>query len=175
VLVECADHVDPTDDLVAALGAAADDAVVAVDPGPRAHLLSFRDRITEAINVAGGGMPPFKLDVAVPIRALDELVAVARRAAADDRCDLIVFGHLAEGNLHLNHLGARDTAAIADTVLRAVAASGGTISAEHGIGIAKTAWLHLVRTPGDLAAQAAIKAALDPAGILNPGVLRPSS
>ncbi len=56
-----------------------------------------------------------------------------------------------------------------------VADLGGTISAEHGVGIAKTRWLHLVRTPGELAAQHAIKHALDPNGILNPGVLDPSA
>jgi FAD/FMN-containing dehydrogenase len=106
--------------------------------------------------------------------SLGDLLATARRAAADDGCRLVAFGHLAEGNLHLNYLGARDTDAIADTVLHAVANRGGTISAEHGIGVAKTRWLHLIRSPGDLAALAAIKSALDPAGILNPGVLLPT-
>jgi FAD/FMN-containing dehydrogenase len=174
LLVECAGHVDPTSDLVAALGDIAGDSAVAVDPLQRAHLIAFRDRITEAMNQASaGGVPPFKLDVAVPLGALEELAAVARRAAADDGCRLIAFGHLAEGNLHLNHLGARDPATIAATVLSAVADLGGTISAEHGIGIAKTPWLHLVRSSADLGAQAAVRAALDPAGILNPGVLAP--
>ena len=50
---------------------------------------------------------------------------------------------------------------------------GGTISAEHGIGIAKTPWLHLVRNAGELESLASIKRALDPHGILNPGVLDP--
>ncbi len=48
---------------------------------------------------------------------------------------------------------------------------GGTISAEHGIGVAKTPWLHLIRTSTELAAQAAIRRALDPQGLLNQGVL----
>jgi FAD/FMN-containing dehydrogenase len=52
-----------------------------------------------------------------------------------------------------------------------VADYGGSISAEHGIGRAKTAWLGLSRTPAEIAAFRAIKGALDPAGILNPGVL----
>ena len=85
------------------------------------------------------------------------------------------FGHLAEGNLHLNYLGVPDGAAIADDVLAAVAGLGGTISAEHGVGVAKTPWLHLIRTDGDLAAQRAVKASLDPLGILNPGVLERSN
>ena len=62
---------------------------------------------------------------------------------------------------------------IADAVMPVVAELGGTISAEHGVGIAKTRWLHLIRNEGELAAQRAIKHALDPAGILNPGVLDP--
>jgi FAD/FMN-containing dehydrogenase len=145
---------------------------VATEPSRRDHLVAHRDRITEAINLAAaGGPPPFKLDVAVPLGALEELLAVARLAADRDGCRLIAFGHLAEGNLHLNHLGVQDAASLGDTVLQAVADLGGTISAEHGIGVAKTRWLHLVRSPGDLHAQAAIRAALDPTGMLNPGVL----
>ena len=62
---------------------------------------------------------------------------------------------------------------LADDVLSAVAAMGGTISAEHGVGVAKSPWLHLVRSPAELAVLAAVKRALDPNGILNPGVLTP--
>ena len=58
-------------------------------------------------------------------------------------------------------------------MLEAVAELGGSISAEHGIGTAKTRWLHLTRSPGEITAMRAIKAALDPAGILNPHVLLP--
>jgi FAD/FMN-containing dehydrogenase len=107
----------------------------------------------------------------VPLGAIDQLLDVAERAATNDGARLIPFGHLAEGNLHLNHLGVRNPDALAEVVLTAVAGLGGTISAEHGIGIAKTRWLHLIRSPADLAAQRAIKHALDPRGILNPGVL----
>ncbi len=60
-------------------------------------------------------------------------------------------------------------------MLPLVADLGGTISAEHGVGVAKTRWLHLVRSPGELDALAAIRRALDPTGILNPGVLDASS
>jgi FAD/FMN-containing dehydrogenase len=60
-----------------------------------------------------------------------------------------------------------------DLVLRRVAAMGGSISAEHGIGRAKVRWLHLNRTPSELAAMRRLKLALDPLGILNPGALLP--
>ncbi len=62
-----------------------------------------------------------------------------------------------------------------DAVLRLVARFGGSISAEHGIGRAKVPWLHLSRSSAELAAMAALKRALDPAGILNPGVLLPAA
>ena len=174
VVVECAAHHDPTDELLAVL---ADvevlDSALATDPGPRDALLDVRDRITESIAAASTdiGTPTFKLDVAVPLPRLAELLALAREAALDDGCRLIPFGHLAEGNVHLNHLGANDPERIAGRVLDGVAELGGTISAEHGIGVAKARYLGLIRTGGDLRAQRAIKAALDPAGILNPGVL----
>jgi FAD/FMN-containing dehydrogenase len=58
-----------------------------------------------------------------------------------------------------------------DAVLRLVVSSGGSISAEHGIGTAKRRWLHLQRSEAELDAFRAIKAALDPNGILNPHVL----
>lgn len=175
VIVECAAHVDPTDELATVLASATGvtDTAVATDPARRDHLVRFRDRMTEAIAAQAGadGTPTFKLDVAVPLHALGALLDVAERAADRDGATLIAFGHLAEGNLHLNHLHATDTTLLADTVLAEVARLGGTISAEHGIGVAKAAWLPLIRSDGDLAAQRSIRAALDPRGIMNPGVL----
>ena len=179
MMIDCADHVDPSPVLLDAISDAPGivDAAVTTDAPRRDDLLQFRDRITEAISAAATatGRPTFKLDVAVPVPSLQELLTVAQRAADADRARLIQFGHLAEGNLHLNYLGATNTERIADTVLNAVADLGGTISAEHGVGIAKTRWLHLVRGPGDLAAQRSIRQALDPHTILNPGVLDPEA
>lgn len=177
LFIECAGHRDPTDDLLAALATAegVTDTAVATDRTGRDALVQFRDRITEAIAAEATriGIPTYKLDVAVPIAAVARLIEEAERAAADTSSRLVPFGHLAEGNLHLNYLGAPDGAAIAAAVLPRVARLGGTISAEHGVGVAKMPWLHLVRTGGELDAQTAIKRALDPHGILNPGVLAP--
>ena len=68
-------------------------------------------------------------------------------------------------------LDADDAHAVSDAVLRYVASLGGSISAEHGVGRAKTQWLALSRSPAELAAMWSIKAALDPDGRLNPGVI----
>jgi FAD/FMN-containing dehydrogenase len=85
---------------------------------------------------------------------------------------VVCFGHLGDGNLHVNIVGPpRDDFEVDDAVLTLVAAMGGSISAEHGIGIAKRAALERSASSADIAAMRAIKRALDPRGILNPGVL----
>ncbi|MGE5211582.1 MAG: FAD-binding oxidoreductase [Acidobacteriota bacterium] len=175
VVIECADHVDPTADLHAVLADVAGVAATAIatDGARRGRLLAFRDRITDSIATAAteSGTPTYKLDVAVPVGSLERLLDVARAAADRHGARLIPFGHLAEGNVHLNFLDATDPDGIAGDVLPIVAELGGTISAEHGVGIAKTKWLHLVRSPGELDALRSIRRALDPTGTLNPGVL----
>lgn len=179
LMIECADHRDPTDDLMEVIADAGGviDTAVATDAGLRDQLVQWRDRITEAIGAEAAriGQPVFKLDVAVPLRSIGDLLSIARAAAQRYDATLVPFGHLAEGNLHLNYLRVTHGDAIADEVLPAVAEMGGTISAEHGVGVAKTRWLHLVRTDRDLDAQRAVKTALDPLGILNPGVLDPTA
>ena len=155
-------------------------AAVAMDAAGRAALWAYRERHTEAISTVG---IPHKMDVAVPLariaafRAeLDQAVAAAVNgtggAAAAPR--VFVFGHIGAGNLHVNVLGPDPADGTVDeTVMRLAAAHGGTISAEHGIGRAKAALLHLSRSPAEIAAMRAIKAALDPGDLLNPGVLLP--
>jgi FAD/FMN-containing dehydrogenase len=157
-----------------------DDAAVAVDQAGSAALRAYRERHTEAISAAG---IPHKLDIAVPVTrlaalrgALDDAVrsAAIRSGAARSGAELrtIVFGHIAAGNLHVNVLGpdpADDS--VDEAVLTLAAAHGGTISAEHGIGRAKVRWLGLNRSPEEMAAMRAVKTALDPSGLLNPGVL----
>ena len=87
---------------------------------------------------------------------------------------MIVFGHVGVGNLHVNVLGPDPADMQVDAaVARLAAAHGGSVAAEHGVGRAKTDWLAWTRSPGELAAMRAIKRALDPNGLLNPGVLLP--
>jgi FAD/FMN-containing dehydrogenase len=173
LLLECAGRTDPTDQLVEAAGELEGllDATVASDAAGQRALWAYREQHTEAINAAG---VPVKLDVSVPPAALPELVDglehAVREVAPGGR--LVVFGHLNEGNLHVNVLGAGSSGdAVTDRVLHLVAGLGGSISSEHGVGRAKVAWLHLSRSETELAAMRAIKCALDPSGLLNPGVL----
>ena len=84
-----------------------------------------------------------------------------------------VWGHLAEGNLHVNVLGATPDDPVDQAVLRLAASYGGSIAAEHGVGVAKADLLHLTRSEAEIAAMRAVKRALDPDGLLNPGVVLP--
>ncbi len=175
VIVECAAAADPTEELADALEAGGvEDAVVADDSASRTRLWRLREAHTEAINAAG---VPHKLDVGVPLARLAEFLGevpgVVEAAAPGART--ILFGHLGDGNVHVNVLGPPpEDEAVEEAVLRLVARLGGTISAEHGVGIVKARWLGLVRTPGEIAAMAAIKDALDPGAMMNPGVGLPS-
>jgi FAD/FMN-containing dehydrogenase len=117
---------------------------------------------------------PVKLDVSVPLRELaglvDDLPGTVAAAAPGAR--VFIFGHLGEGNLHVNVLGAGDNAEpVSEAVLHLVAAKNGSISSEHGVGRAKARWLSLSRSETEIAAMRRVKHALDPVGTLNPGVL----
>lgn len=173
LLIECAGPADPAPALAAALASLADpDAVLlAADRPGRDRLWAYRERHTEAISAEG---IPHKLDVTLPGPQLPAFEREVRRrlAALHPGARPILFGHAGDGNLHVNILGvAPDDDRPDATVLQLVAELGGSISAEHGIGVAKKPWLHMTRGPADIHAMRAIKNALDPAGILNPGVI----
>lgn len=173
LVVEAAGIGDPTQALQQGLDAVGpfDDAAVAVDAARRAELWRYREAHTEAINACG---VPHKLDVTLPPRALAAFVEAvpslvrSLRPMAETWC----FGHIADGNIHVNVTGVDPgDDAIDDLVLTEVITRGGSISSEHGIGVAKRPWLVADRGEDTVATYAAIKSALDPDGICNPGVL----
>ena len=160
-------------------GAAGDLATLAADwpaavgtgAAERARRGASRERHPEAAGFLG---VPLKLDVSVPaaqwVRLASEVAGVV--AAADPGAQVISYGHIADGNLHVNLVPAAPAdGRHEDAVFSFVASLGGSISAEHGIGALKARWLPLVRSPAELALFARLRNALDPAGTLNPHVL----
>jgi FAD/FMN-containing dehydrogenase len=177
LLVECARQSGGTDPLVAELAIAVAavpeirDSAVATDEHMRDQFWRYREAHAEAINAQG---IPHKLDVTLPFDRLPEFEAGVRELVVSvaPGARVILFGHIGDGNLHVNVLGpAPDDTEADDAVLDLVVALGGSISAEHGIGVAKRDALARSRPAAELAAMRAIKQALDPHGVLNPGVL----
>ena len=164
-----ADGPGALDDLAAVAGD--HPAAVAQSAADRARLWAYRERHPDAAGFLG---VPLKLDVAVPAARWVELAAGVAGvvAGADPGATVITFGHVADGNVHVNIVpAAPPDGRHEDAVFSFVASLGGSISAEHGIGALKARWLPLARSAAERALFARIRGALDPAGILNPHVL----
>ena len=158
------------------------DAVVAKSAAQRDALWFLREHIPEAQTRAGASI---KHDVSLPVARLAEFVSTAgaELAALAPGARVVGYGHVGDGNLHFNLSPAASAARgsaeerafleLAPRVHRAihdlVAALGGSFSAEHGIGRLKTGELERYEDPVALEVMHAVKAALDPAGIMNPG------
>ena len=177
LLVECAGAdeivIDELGQCLADYGLADDAMAVAADRTGRDRLWALRERHTEVVNRLG---VPHKLDISLPRASLAPFVPAVTHAVAATApgAALVVWGHAGDGNLHVNVVGPpADDLSVDDAVFRLVTDLGGSISAEHGIGRAKVPWLHLTRSEADIGAMRAIKRALDPAGLFNPGVLLP--
>ncbi len=156
--------------------AGAAEVLLAQTPGQRAKVWETRRLVSPSLRA----LRPFKMseDVAVPRGRMLELVRAVRRLGQSLGLETAVYGHAGDGNLHVNLLfasrddGAKVEAALAGVVAAAVQL-GGTITGEHGVGLAKKRFLSLEQSPALVAAQRRIKAALDPDGILNPGKIFP--
>jgi FAD/FMN-containing dehydrogenase len=149
------------------------DATIAASEEQARRLWQIREAIVEGLRRAG---PTAKHDVAVPVSAVPEFLerglALCRRLLPGGTP--VPFGHLGDGNIHFNvSLPAGTPAAAAERlsheVHALVAAMGGSISAEHGIGQLRRAELQRHKSPVELALMRKVKAALDPQGIMNPG------
>jgi FAD/FMN-containing dehydrogenase len=155
----------------------AQDAVVATSIAQSRALWAIREHIPLAQAAAGKNI---KHDISVPISRIADFIDAtdARLQAAYPGVQVVCFGHLGDGNLHYNVAPPEgvlhdDFLAQQDPVNRivhdSVAAHGGSISAEHGIGALKRDELPRYKSPVELNLMRAIKAALDPLGIMNPG------
>lgn len=139
----------------------APDAAAVVDR----RLWAYRERITESISRTG---VPLKLDVAVPAARIDEFAAGVAGLGIDGA--VYLYGHLAEGNFHVNVVGPGDPGRTTDRILGLVTEMGGVVASEHGIGVAKAEWWRRSTDQAMIDAGRRIKQALDPAGLMNPRV-----
>ncbi len=157
-----------------------DDAVIAQNEAQRQALWAVREQIPEANRLIGSVSSH---DISIPISEIPEFIrrgaeVVAKLGPFRVNC----FGHLGDGNLHYNvfpPLGqdradyAGQSAAVKRAVHDLVHSFGGSVSAEHGIGRLKPEDLQRYGDPARLQAMRAIKVALDPQGIMNPGAVLP--
>lgn len=165
-----------------ALGAAlaegaAQDAVVAGSAAQSRGLWDLREHIPLAQAADGKNI---KHDISLPVSSIGDFIAATepQLQAAFPGCQLVCFGHLGDGNLHFNVAPPPGVAnedflhsqeAVNRVVHDSVARFGGSISAEHGIGALKRDELARYKSPVELTLMRAIKAALDPLGLMNPG------
>ncbi|NNG25430.1 FAD-binding oxidoreductase [Telluria aromaticivorans] len=164
------------------IGAALDagialDAVLATSGAQSLGLWQLREHIPLAQAAAGKNI---KHDISLPVSNIPAFIEQTGAAlqAAFPGCQLVCFGHLGDGNLHYNlappeGLGHDSFLAHQESVNRivhdSVAAFGGSISAEHGVGALKRDELPRYKSAVELDMMRAVKAALDPLGIMNPG------
>ncbi|TXH64247.1 MAG: FAD-binding protein [Thermomonas sp.] len=183
LLIEADGSHEALPDLLAALAAAAEgegllDLDVATDGIARDRLWAARRALSPALRSIAPGK--INEDVVVPVSRIPELVAGVEALADAFALVIVCFGHAGNGNLHVNILYHPDDA---DEAARAQAAVprvfeltlslGGALSGEHGIGLSKRGFMARAFDPATLEAMRAIKQALDPDGILNPGKLLP--
>ncbi len=157
------------------------DAVSAESSAARSRFWSYREGISESLSM---GHVIQKYDVSLPPRSLEGFMRdVHGRLSADGRSlRAAIFGHLGDGNLHVNVVAPpsmneaefrRACPGLDADILGLVRDAGGSISAEHGIGLLKRSHLHLSRSPGEIALMRELKRLFDPRGILNPGKVLP--
>jgi glycolate oxidase len=155
-------------------GAGAIDVAVSDDPDESAMLMEARRLALPALEQLGDWMLD---DVCVPRARIVDLIVAVEEVAASTGLTIGVFGHAGDGNLHPTIIFDRDdaasTAAARDAFDRITAAAlrlGGTVTGEHGVGRLKAGWLTHELDPVALVVQRAVRQAVDPRGILNPGV-----
>lgn len=146
------------------------DAVIAQSERDHHRLWALRDAIGPLVDRMELVQP---FDVGVPLLAIGDVAEAVERRLADELpdCRPLFFGHVADGNLHLALELAResDRHRAEEIVYAAVRDAGGSVSVEHGIGMLKREWLPYSRGAAELTVMRAIRSALDPRGILNPG------
>lgn len=147
------------------------DAVIAQSQAERDAMWAIRDDVGQL----GRNWPIFTFDVSVSLNKMESYVEEMRATLRDrwEQHTCMIFGHLGDGNLHVI-VGVGDGSPeakhdVEEVVYRGLISRGGSVSAEHGIGLQKKQYLSWSRNEDEIAMMRAIKAALDPRQILNPG------
>ena len=154
------------------------DLATATDPAANEALWAARKALSPALRTIAAGK--INEDVVVPVSRIPALVAGIEALAQEFTLPIVAFGHAGNGNLHANILfdpddpaqSARAHAAL-PRLFALTLSLGGTLSGEHGIGVAKRDFMVEAFDAPTLAAMRAVKAAFDPDGILNPGKVLP--
>ncbi|TPG36137.1 FAD-binding oxidoreductase [Mycobacterium hodleri] len=176
LLIELAGDVDHTDVLADLLNDAdlIGEPAVGIDTSAQYRLWQVREAVADVLGVYG---PPLKFDASLPLSMIAEFASAATGLVAGYAPDAIpvLFGHIGEGNLHLNLvrcvLDAEAEGALYSAMMSLIAACRGNVSSEHGVGTRKRDYLTMSRTDADITAMRALKTAFDPEGRLNPAVL----
>lgn len=176
LLIEMAGDTDQTELLAEALSdfELVGEPAVGIDTSASTRLWQVRESIAEVLGWYG---PPLKFDVSLPLSQISPFAERATAVVAEHAPEAIpvLFGHIGEGNLHLNlvrcNVSGETERALYATMMSLIADCGGNVSSEHGVGTRKRDYLTMSRTEADIAAMRAVKAAFDPTGFLNPAVL----
>ena len=176
LLIELAGDTDQTERLADALSSAplCDEPAVGVDVNAQQRLWQVRESVAEILGVFG---PPLKFDVSLPLSAIETFARESGDLIAEHSPAAIplLFGHIGEGNLHLNvlrcPLDGEAERALYPAMMELIARCGGNVSSEHGVGSRKRDYVRMSRTDADIAAMRTVKAAFDPTGYLNAAVL----
>ncbi|MBT8148055.1 MAG: FAD-binding oxidoreductase, partial [Gammaproteobacteria bacterium] len=152
------------------------DGTISQSAGQAQSLWRLREDISETIS----RFTPYKNDISVKVSQVPEFLAQVDQLVSDRYPDfeIIWFGHIGDGNVHLNILKPTELdlqefqsrcAIVSEEVFQLVNDYGGSISAEHGVGLLKKPFLKASRAPAEIACMQSVKKVFDPRGVLNPG------
>lgn len=170
---ECVDETRGKEQFIEVLGDLLEqeviaDAVIAETHQQAADLWAMRDDIESMVQAFS---PLIPYDISLPLRHMEAYTREVKEALQEHfpESTCITFGHLGDGNIHFCVGPVKEKAPVDTVVYEILAKYGGSVSAEHGIGLSKKPYIHLSRSEAELAVMKAIKATFDPKGILNPG------
>ncbi|MCE9596694.1 MAG: FAD-binding oxidoreductase [Spirochaetia bacterium] len=150
------------------------DAQVAESSEQKKKFWKYRESISESLSQR----TVFKNDVSIPLPRMDEYITLARKRARELEIEIVIFGHVGDGNLHMNLVAPREMAAkqfaeksqtFTDFSYNMIGKMAGSISAEHGIGILKREAFLKHADLQRVATLRALKSIFDPNRIMNPG------